>query len=69
MFIVCSVLESIIIFFHFIVHSLCFVFIGLLCGKNLTHPVVISLLIVYATCANYVYNVLIQGIVVVEIVW
>jgi hypothetical protein len=46
-----------------IVHSLCFVFIGLFCGKDLTHPVVISLFILYATCANYVYNVLIQGAV------
>ena len=56
-------------FLIFIVHSLCFVFIGLFCGKDLTHPVVISLFILYATCANYVYNVLIQGAVVIEIVW
>jgi len=52
-----------------IVHSLCFVFIGLFCGKDLTHRVMISLFILYATCANYVYNVLIQGAAVVEIVW
>ena len=57
-----------IFFLIFIVHSLCFVFIGLFCGQDLTHPVVIPLFILYATCANYVYNVLIPGVVVVEII-
>ena len=68
MFIFRSVLGA-LFFSHFYSSFLCFVFIGLFCGKDLTHPVVISLFILYATCANYVYYVLIQGAVVVEIAW
>ena len=56
-------------FLIFIVHSLCFVFIGLFCGKDLTHPVVISLFFYMLHVLIYVYNVLIPGAVVVEIVW